>query len=49
MKTIAANPYPWPFDGTWSAAAREVVRASPEERRSNPRSTPAKLRWARRA
>ncbi len=36
-------------DGTWSAAAREVVRASPEERRSNPRSTPAKLRWARRA
>jgi 16S rRNA (cytosine1402-N4)-methyltransferase len=36
-------------DGTWSSVAREVVRASAEERRSNPRSAPAKLRWARRA
>jgi 16S rRNA (cytosine1402-N4)-methyltransferase len=27
----------------------DVVRAGPEERRANPRSTPAKLRWARRA
>jgi 16S rRNA (cytosine1402-N4)-methyltransferase len=28
--------------------AREVGRATPEERYSNPRSAPAKLRWARR-
>ncbi|MEY4299508.1 MAG: MraW methylase family, partial [Verrucomicrobiota bacterium] len=27
--------------------ARDVIRASPEERRANPRSTSAKLRWAR--
>ena len=31
------------------AEASEVLRAEPEERRANPRSTPAKLRWARRA
>lgn len=35
--------------GVYAEIAREVIRASPEERRANPRSTPAKLRWARRA
>ena len=34
--------------GTYAAACDEVVRASPAERRANPRATPAKLRWARR-
>jgi 16S rRNA (cytosine1402-N4)-methyltransferase len=36
-------------DGLWSATNDEVVRPSPAERRANPRSSPAKLRWARRA
>jgi 16S rRNA (cytosine1402-N4)-methyltransferase len=36
-------------DGTFSAIAPEPVRASAEERRANPRSSSAKLRWARRA
>jgi 16S rRNA (cytosine1402-N4)-methyltransferase len=35
-------------DGIFSDIAREVLRPSPAERDSNPRSTPAKLRWARR-
>jgi 16S rRNA (cytosine1402-N4)-methyltransferase len=35
--------------GMYSQIAREVVRASPEERRANPRSRSAKLRWARRS
>lgn len=35
--------------GVYSEAATEVVRAGQEERRANPRSTSAKLRWARRA
>ncbi len=35
--------------GLYAAVAREVVRASPEEQRANPRSAPAKLRWAVRA
>lgn len=35
--------------GVYSAIAPEVVRASSEERRANPRSASAKLRWARRA
>jgi 16S rRNA (cytosine1402-N4)-methyltransferase len=35
--------------GIYEAIAREVVRPSREECFSNPRSTPAKLRWARRA
>lgn len=34
-------------DGTYTAVAPEPLRASPEERRANPRSTSAKLRWAR--
>ena len=36
-------------NGTYSAVARDVVRATPEEQRSNPRSAPATLRWAVRA
>ncbi len=35
--------------GLYSNIAREVVRAGPEERLNNPRSTSAKLRWARRS
>ncbi len=35
-------------EGVYSAIAVEVIRPGPEERRANPRSTPAKLRWARR-
>ncbi len=33
-------------DGTYASIAPEVVRASAEERRANPRSTSAKLRYA---
>lgn len=36
-------------EGLYSEAAREVLRPSPEERHANPRSTSAKLRWARKA
>ncbi len=32
--------------GIYDRIADEVMRASPEERRANPRATPAKLRWA---
>jgi 16S rRNA (cytosine1402-N4)-methyltransferase len=35
-------------DGAYAEVAPEPIRASAEERRSNPRSTSAKLRWARR-
>lgn len=35
--------------GEYAEIAHEVLRPTPEERRDNPRSTPAKLRWARRA
>ena len=35
--------------GLYTATNDEVVRAGPEERRANPRSTSAKLRWAVRA
>jgi 16S rRNA (cytosine1402-N4)-methyltransferase len=34
-------------EGTYAAVAPEPLRASPEERWSNPRATSAKLRWAR--
>ena len=34
-------------EGLFSDIAREVIRAAPDERRANPRSIPAKLRWAR--
>ncbi len=36
-------------DGTWAEVAPDVVRPGPAERRDNPRSASAKLRWARRA
>jgi 16S rRNA (cytosine1402-N4)-methyltransferase len=36
-------------DGLYLTAARDVIRASARERHDNPRSRPAKLRWARRA
>ena len=35
--------------GIYAASNEEVIRAGPEERRANPRSTSAKLRWAVRA
>ena len=35
--------------GIYSGISGEVIRASAEEQRSNPRSAPAKLRWATRA
>jgi len=37
------------WNGIYSAIAEEVVRATPEEQNSNPRSAPAKLRWAQRS
>jgi 16S rRNA (cytosine1402-N4)-methyltransferase len=36
-------------DGLYARIAQEVIRPTAEERNSNPRSAPAKLRWARRA
>jgi len=36
-------------DGTYSAVVPDVIRASARERHDNPRSKPAKLRWAVRA
>ena len=36
-------------DGRYSTIAREVIRPAPEEVRSNPRASSAKLRWAIRA
>ena len=33
-------------DGVYVDIAHEVIRPSPEERHDNPRSSPAKLRWA---
>lgn len=35
--------------GVYAAIADEIIRPGPAERRENPRSTSAKLRWARRA
>jgi 16S rRNA (cytosine1402-N4)-methyltransferase len=35
--------------GLYVRIAEEVIRASPEEVRANPRAKPAKLRWAVRA
>ncbi len=35
--------------GVYAEVADEVIRAGPQERRDNPRSTAAKLRWVRRA
>ncbi len=39
----------WHRDGIFRSIAEEVIRASSDERRANPRATSAKLRWARRA
>ena len=36
-------------EGAFAEISPEVIRPTPEERRDNPRSSPAKLRWARRA
>ena len=36
-------------DGLYSEISDEVIRPTPAEQHSNPRSAPAKLRWARRA
>ncbi|OGV74694.1 MAG: 16S rRNA (cytosine(1402)-N(4))-methyltransferase [Lentisphaerae bacterium RIFOXYB12_FULL_65_16] len=36
-------------DGVFAVIADDVIRPTPAERYANPRSTPAKLRWARRA
>jgi 16S rRNA (cytosine1402-N4)-methyltransferase len=36
-------------EGLYAEIAQDVIRATVEERNSNPRSAPAKLRWARRA
>lgn len=36
-------------NGLYSEIAREIIRPTPAERNANPRSGPAKLRWARRA
>ena len=36
-------------DGIYADIAREVIRPTPAERHDNPRSTAAKLRWARKA
>jgi 16S rRNA (cytosine1402-N4)-methyltransferase len=36
-------------DGSYTEVAHEVIRPTPEERHDNPRSSPAKLRWARKA
>jgi len=36
-------------NGAYAAASEDVIRAGPAERRDNPRSTSAKLRWAVRA
>jgi 16S rRNA (cytosine1402-N4)-methyltransferase len=34
-------------EGRFTAISQDVIRASPDECRANPRATPAKLRWAR--
>jgi 16S rRNA (cytosine1402-N4)-methyltransferase len=36
-------------DGLYEEVSEEVIRPTAEERNANPRSSPAKLRWARRA
>jgi 16S rRNA (cytosine1402-N4)-methyltransferase len=36
-------------DGVFSAMSDGVITATPDERRTNPRSAPAKLRWAQKA
>ena len=36
-------------DGLYADIAREIIRPTPAERHDNPRSSSAKLRWARKA
>ena len=36
-------------DGIYAAVADDVIRATPEECRANPRASSAKLRWAERS
>jgi 16S rRNA (cytosine1402-N4)-methyltransferase len=36
-------------DGLYADIAHEIIRPTAEERNANPRSTSAKLRWARKA
>jgi 16S rRNA (cytosine1402-N4)-methyltransferase len=36
-------------DGFYADVSHEVIRPGADERHANPRSAPAKLRWARRA
>lgn len=36
-------------DGLYAEIAQDIIRPTAEERNSNPRSAPAKLRWARKA
>ena len=36
-------------DGHYADIARDIIRPTPGERHDNPRSSPAKLRWARKA
>ncbi|MEP6663074.1 MAG: 16S rRNA (cytosine(1402)-N(4))-methyltransferase RsmH [Verrucomicrobiota bacterium] len=36
-------------EGVYEFVTSEVIRATPEEQRDNPRSSPAKLRWARKS
>jgi 16S rRNA (cytosine1402-N4)-methyltransferase len=36
-------------EGLYAEIAQEVIRPTPDERHANPRSAPAKLRWARKA
>jgi 16S rRNA (cytosine1402-N4)-methyltransferase len=36
-------------DGIYSEISHDIIRPSPAERHANPRSAPAKLRWARRS
>jgi 16S rRNA (cytosine1402-N4)-methyltransferase len=36
-------------EGLYAEIAQEVIRPTADERHANPRSAPAKLRWARKA
>jgi len=53
LRRLASDPQlPWTVggldEGFYAEIANDVVRASPSEQRANPRSSSAKLRWARR-
>ena len=36
-------------DGVYADISQQMIRPTPQERHDNPRSSPAKLRWARKA